>query len=104
MITAVLFSYLALERVAISKDIPEYLERNENNALTYLAFSGFLLGLGIGVRVTYLALAPVMLYVAFLLRNIFSVEGLSHGAALVCCRGLVMAGLSDNTFYPWQVL
>lgn len=74
VITAVLFSYLALERVAISKDIPEYLERNENNALTYLAFSGFLLGLGIGVRVTYLALAPVMLYVAFLLRNIFSVR------------------------------
>ncbi|MBM4053653.1 MAG: glycosyltransferase family 39 protein [Planctomycetes bacterium] len=70
VVTSVLFFYLAIE----SADVSEYRKRNENRTLKYLAVGGVLLGLGLGVRVTYLALVPLMIYVAFQLRKKISLH------------------------------
>ena len=69
VITAVLFFYLAVERIhgtqrncfrAHGKATGE-----DKISLWYLAWGGLLLGLGLGVRVTYLALIPTMAYAAY---------------------------------------
>lgn len=57
VITAILFFYLALEYT--DEDI------KTQASLKCLAWGGVLLGLGLGVRVTYLALLPVMAYTAY---------------------------------------
>lgn len=61
VITAILFFYMALEHAH---------ENTESQAsLKYFAWGGVLLGLGLGVRVTYLALLPIMAYTAYQLRH-----------------------------------
>lgn len=57
VITAILFFYMALERILENTQSPP--------SLKYLAWGGVLLGLGLGVRVTYLALLPIMAYTAY---------------------------------------
>ncbi|MCF6148042.1 MAG: DUF2723 domain-containing protein [Candidatus Kuenenia sp.] len=75
VITSVLFFYLALEYISFTENIEEqHRQKDEKKSLRYLAIGGILLGLGLGVRVTYLALIPVMFYVAFQLRKKISLR------------------------------
>ncbi|MEB2308789.1 MAG: glycosyltransferase family 39 protein [Candidatus Brocadiaceae bacterium] len=81
VITSILFFYLALEC---------YHEDTKFSAsLKNLAWGGVLLGLGLGVRVTYLALLPIMAYTAYQLSQkicrrkviVWGLSGLSLGIA-----------------------
>jgi len=74
VITAILFFYLAIE----------YTHKSAGSlaSLKYLAWGGVLLGLGLGVRVTYLALLPIMAYTAYQLRQ------------KICGRKVILWGLS----------
>ncbi len=74
VITAILFFYMALEYT--------HEDTQSLASLKYLAWGGALLGLGLGVRVTYLALLPIMAYTAYQLSQ------------KVCVRKVILWGLS----------
>ncbi len=85
VITSVLFFYMAIE---CTQDI--YGRRSERPfapaeprvSLKYLGMGGILLGLGLGVRVTYLALVPTMAYTAYIMSR------------RVCRKKIIAWGLS----------
>jgi len=65
VISSVLFFYLtaSFDSQNEEKIVPEV--KNFRTPLWYFACGGILLGLGLGVRVTYLALIPVMVYAGY---------------------------------------
>jgi hypothetical protein len=69
VITAVLFFYLAVEHIHGTQrncfQANGKAKDEDKISLWYLAWGGLLLGLGLGVRVTYLALIPTMAYAAY---------------------------------------
>lgn len=66
VITSVLFFYMAVECVhGTSKSCLDYENDKGKTPLVYFALGGVLLGLGLGIRVTYLALIPTMAYAAY---------------------------------------
>ncbi len=72
VITSVLFFYLAVEgglETPAGRGERPFAPTDYMGSLKYLIFGGVVLGLGLGVRVTYLALIPTMAYAAFQLNK-----------------------------------
>lgn len=70
VITAILFFYLAIEyapETSVGGDERSFVSAKILISLKCLGMGGVILGLGLGVRVTYLALLPVLAYTAYLL-------------------------------------
>ncbi|MDN3514360.1 MAG: glycosyltransferase family 39 protein [Candidatus Brocadia sp.] len=68
VITAILFFYLAIEcdqETSLRMGEWQFAPGEPRTSLMYLGIGGVILGLGLGVRVTYLALIPIMAYTAF---------------------------------------
>lgn len=85
VITAILFFYMAIEcaqKPSFSKGERQFAISQPRIFLKYLGIGGALLGLGLGVRVTYLALLPIMAYTAYQLSQ------------KICGRKVILWGLS----------
>ncbi|TVM03695.1 MAG: hypothetical protein CV087_03850 [Candidatus Brocadia sp. WS118] len=85
VITAILFFYLAIacaQETSVRRDERPFDPAGQRTSLNYLGLGGVILGLGLGVRVTYLALLPIMAYTAYLLSQ------------RVCSRKVIVWGLS----------
>ena len=106
VITAVLFFYMAIE--SIQKTSKSY-SGNEDDKLkaplAYFALGGVLLGLGLGVRVTYLALIPTMAYAAYQVNKkicskkitLWGLSGLALG--LAAWLGYLVVHFRPDKFY-----
>ncbi len=71
VVTAALFFFMALECANETQGSPSRTGNKENASakisIFYLAMGGITLGLGLGVRVTYLALIPFMIFTGYVL-------------------------------------
>lgn len=104
VVTAILFFYLAITCVQSRGERP-FAPAEQRIALKYLGIGGVVLGLGLGVRVTYLALLPVMAYSAYLLSKktgnrkviVWGLSGLALGVG--SWLGYLVVRFSPYRFY-----
>ncbi|MEP9410074.1 MAG: glycosyltransferase family 39 protein [Candidatus Brocadia sp.] len=88
VITAILFFYMAAEtaqETSLGEGKGPFIPAESLISLKYLGIGGIILGLGIGVRVTYLALVPTMAYTMYLMSQ------------RICRKKIIVRGLSGLT-------
>ena len=108
VITAVLFFYLAVEHThGTQRNCFQANEKAKNEdkiSLWYLAWGGLLLGLGLGVRVTYLALIPTTAYAAFQVNKRVSGKKITlWGGAGLAIGVFLWLGYLIVQFTPYKV-